>query len=66
MAGAVPCQSDLEGRGVGDADRRWLLRLVTTRCIVIVPTVHTMGYDCKSPTEDGIDPNQNFTYDLTD
>ena len=56
----------MEGRYVEDAERRWLLSLVMTRRIVIVPTENVMGCDCKSRTEDGIDPNRDFPYNLTD
>ena len=66
MAQAATCRSDLKGRGVGDAERRWLSRLVTTRRIVIVPTANALGYDRKQRTEGGIDPNRDFPYDLED
>ena len=57
MAEAEACQSDLKERGVGDAECRWLSRLVTTRRIVIVPTANALEYNHKSRMEDGIDPN---------
>ena len=66
MSKAEECRSDLEGRGVGDVDRRWLSRLVTTRRIAIVPTENALGYDRKSLMEEGIYPNQYFPYDLMD
>ena len=58
MAEAEACQSDLEERGVGDAECRWLSRLVTTRRIIIIPTMNALEYNHKSQTEDGIDPNR--------
>ena len=66
MAKAKEFQSDLEGRSVGDLEGIWLSILVTTRCIVIVSTVNALGYNCKSRTEEGINPNQDFPYDLMD
>ena len=66
VAKAEECRSDLEGRGVGDVDRTWLLILVTTRSILIFPTANALGYDRKSCMEDDIYPNQDFTYDFMD
>ena len=66
MAKAEACQSDIEGRGVRDAEHRWLSRLVTTKRIAIVPTVNALGCDCKIQTKDGINLNQDFPYNLTD
>ena len=66
MAEAEVCRSDLEGRGVGDVEHRWLSIFVTTRHIVVVPTSNLLGYNCKSRTEGGIDPNQYFPCDLMD
>ena len=60
MTKAEAFQSDLEGRGVGDAERRWLSRLVMMRRIVIIPTANALEYDHKSRMEDGMDPNQDF------
>ena len=64
MAKAEECRYDLEGRGVGDVDRRWLSILITTRRIVIFPTANALGYDRISRMEDSIDPNQYFPHDL--
>ena len=66
MAKAEEFLSNLEGRGVGDVDRRWLSILVTTRRIFILPTVNALGYDRNSRMEDGIDANKYFPYYLMD
>ena len=50
MAEAEACQSDLEGRGVVDAENIWLPRLVTMRRIVIIPNVNALGCDSKNQT----------------
>ena len=42
MAEAEACCYDMEGGGVGDAERRWLPILVTTRRIIFVMV---MGYE---------------------
>lgn len=66
LASAKKCRTDLKTKGVNDVQRQWLARLVTTRRIVIVPTANALGYFRNSRTEDGIDPNRDFPYDLTD
>ena len=66
MAEDEACRYVIEGRVVGDAERIWLSRLVTTRRIVIVPIANALGYDRKSQTEDGIDPNREFPYNFID
>ena len=60
MAEDEACRYVIEGRVVGDAERIWLSRLVTTRRIVIVPIANALGYDRKSQTEDCINSNQDF------
>ena len=60
MAEAEACGSDMEGRGVGDAERIWLSILITTKRIFIAPTVNALGYNRKSHIEDVIDLNQYF------
>ena len=66
MAKVEEFRSNLEGRGVEDVDRRWLSIFFMTRSIFIVPTMNAPEYDHKSRTEDGIDPNQDFPYNLMD
>ena len=66
MTESEACRSDLEGRGVGDAYRRWLSRLVTTRGVFIVPNTNAPGYDRKSWTEDSIHLNRYFPKNLAD
>ena len=66
MAKVEEFRSNLEGRGVEDVDRRWLSIFFMTRSIFIVPTMNAPEYDHKSCTEDGIDPNQDFPYNLMD
>lgn len=58
------CQSRLDGMGVGEASRRWLARLVSTRRIVIMPTANALGYFRNKREEDGIDPNRDFPFDI--
>ena len=63
---ALACRQDLKDRGIGDYNRMWLARLVATRRIVIIPTANALGYFRKVREEDGVDPNRDFPYDLTD
>ena len=44
--------------------RQWLARLVTTRRIVILPTPNAVGYDRNERTENGIDCNRDFPFDV--
>jgi hypothetical protein len=62
---AHSCRQDLVQKGVDDAHRRWLARLLTTRRIVVVPTANALGYYRNMREENGIDPNRDFPYDLT-
>jgi hypothetical protein len=66
IANAKQCRDNLFDYGIQDADRQWLARLVTTRRIVIVPTANALGYYRNVREEDGVDPNRDFPYDLTD
>jgi hypothetical protein len=63
VAFAENCRDDLVKRGIDDADRRWLARLVTTRRIVILPTSNALGYYRSVREENGIDVNRDFPYD---
>ena len=63
---AKKCRMELYDKGIDDIHRKWLARLVTTRRIVIVPTANALGYYRNERTEDHIDPNRDFPYDLTD
>jgi Predicted deacylase len=59
------CRKDLlADYGITDEQRRWLARLVSTRRIVIVPMTNALGYDRNERTEDGVDPNRDFPYDV--
>ena len=62
---AYACRQDLVQKGVDDAHRRWLARLLTTRRIVVVPTANALGYYQNNREENGIDPNRDFPYDVT-
>ena len=53
-------------RGIQDAHRKWLARLVTTRKIVVVPTSNALGYYQNRREEGTVDPNRDFPYDLDD
>mmetsp|Transcript_17744 Transcript_17744/g.43779 ORF Transcript_17744/g.43779 Transcript_17744/m.43779 type:complete len:627 (+) Transcript_17744:105-1985(+) len=58
------CRTKLAESGIDHVQQRWLARLVSTRRIVIVPTANALGYFQDERTEDGIDPNRDFPYDL--
>ena len=63
------CRSSLKSRGIPGSERRWLARLVSTRRIVIVPSANSLGYFRNVRHEgenDGLDPNRDFPYDLSD
>eukprot|EP00978_Attheya_sp_CCMP212_P013434 scaffold33784_cov58-Attheya_sp.AAC.2 len=64
LESAASCRSELASRGILDAERKWLARLVATRRIVIVPTANALGYDQKIREENGLDPNRDFPFDL--
>jgi hypothetical protein len=51
--------------GITEEQRRWLARLVTTRRIVLVPMTNALGYDRNERTENGVDPNRDFPYDVS-
>lgn len=63
---AKACRKTLKDKGIDDAHRKWLARLVTTRRIVVVPTTNALGYFRNVREEGSIDPNRDFPYDLTD
>ena len=64
VADAIACRRDLDERGIGEAHRRWLARLVSTRRIVIMPTANALGYYQNRREEGGIDPNRDFPFDI--
>uniref|UniRef100_A0A7S2UH09 Peptidase M14 domain-containing protein n=1 Tax=Attheya septentrionalis TaxID=420275 RepID=A0A7S2UH09_9STRA len=64
LQSAASCRSELASRGILDAERKWLARLVATRRIVIVPTANALGYDQNIREENGLDPNRDFPFDL--
>jgi len=61
---AISCREDLNARGIDDAQRRWLARLVSTRRIVIMPTANALGYYRNKREEGAIDPNRDFPFDI--
>ena len=66
LENAKKCRIELYEKGIDDTHRQWLARLVATRRIVIVPTANALGYYRNQRTEESIDPNRDFPYDLTD
>lgn len=59
------CRAQLANdMGITDEQRRWLARLVSTRRIVMVPMTNALGYDRNDRTENGVDPNRDFPYDV--
>jgi len=63
---AKRCRSQLSNMGIRDKKRKWIARLVSTRRIVMVPTVNSLGYFRKTKKEDGIDPASDFPFDVQD
>jgi len=62
---ARSCRLELKDKfGVGDEDRKWLARLVSTRRLVMVPIANALGYYHNNRTEGNIDPNRDFPFDL--
>ena len=61
---ATKCRDSLYERGITKEMRQWLARLVTTRRIVILPTPNAVGYDRNERTENGIDCNRDFPFDV--
>jgi len=59
------CRRDLRNRGITDADRKWLARLVTTRRIVIVPTANAEGFFRSLDYEADVSPKRDFPFDKT-
>ncbi len=66
IAAAASCRKLLKEKGIDNAHRKWLARLVTTRRIVVVPTANALGYFRNRREEGSIDPNRDFPFDLTD
>ncbi|KAL7460861.1 hypothetical protein ACHAXS_001297, partial [Conticribra weissflogii] len=64
LVAARSCRRSLADRGVSPPLRRWLARLVATRRTVVVPTANALGYARNERTEDGIDPNRDFPFDV--
>ena len=52
--------------GLSNIERQWLARLLATRRIVVVPTANVLGYFRVVRTEEEIDPNRDFPFDLQD
>jgi hypothetical protein len=63
---ARDCRKKLKDKGIDNAHRKWLARLVTTRRIVVVPTSNALGYFQNRREEGLVDPNRDFPYDITD
>jgi hypothetical protein len=61
---ATKCRQTLAEQGIDDVHRQWLARLVATRRIIVVPTANALGYFRDKRTENNIDPNRDFPYDL--
>lgn len=61
---ANKCRDALSERGITSELRQWLARLVSTRRIVILPTPNALGYDRSERTENGIDCNRDFPFDV--
>lgn len=66
LSKAKSCRKTLKDKGIDDAHRKWLARLVTTRRIVVVPTANSLGYFRNIREEGSIDPNRDFPYDVLD
>jgi len=64
VVAAQTCRRSLADRGIPDPFRRWLARLVSTRRTVVIPTANALGYARNERTEDGIDPNRDFPFDV--
>jgi hypothetical protein len=63
VAEALACRKFLkEQKGIDDAHRQWLARLVSTRRIVVVPNANALGMSRKEYLEDGVDPALDFPY----
>jgi hypothetical protein len=58
------CRQTLKERyGMGDTQRQWLARLMSTRRILLVPAANALGYYRDAREEGNIDPNRDFPYD---
>jgi len=62
---AKQCRLDLANAGIYNRTRKWLSRLVSTRRIIILPTANALGYYRNERVENGMDPNRDFPFDLT-
>ncbi|GAX14250.1 hypothetical protein FisN_1Hh444 [Fistulifera solaris] len=60
------CRMELRQFGIEDQHRKWLARLLSTRRLVVVPTANALGYYRSERTENGVDANRDFPFDLTD
>lgn len=65
VARAKECRILLEKKGINDARRKWIARLVASRRIVILPAVNALGFSRNEPDEDHIDPDSDFPYAST-
>ena len=59
------CRRSLKKKGIDDNHRKWLARLVTTRRIVMVPTVNSIGFFRSSDRENGMSVKSDFPFDLS-
>eukprot|EP00980_Cylindrotheca_fusiformis_P012592 scaffold3084_cov144-Cylindrotheca_fusiformis.AAC.40 len=66
IALAKRCRKELKEKGIDDYQRKWLARLLSTRRIVMTSTTNALGYYRNERTEEGIDPNRDFPYDVKD
>ena len=61
---AAECRKQaLDIYGVDESQLQWLVRLVMTRRIVIIPTANALGYDRQVRTEGSVDPNRDFAFE---
>ena len=63
---AKSCRSRLASQGISTQQRQWLARLLATRRIVLVPTANALGYQRNERTEENMDPNRDFPFDVQD
>ena len=60
---ALHCRRALASRGITNYYRKWIARLVTTRRILILPIVNSLGFYRKERLENNIDPATDFPFD---
>jgi hypothetical protein len=63
---ANECRLSLDMRGIYSSYRRWLSRLVSTRRIIIVPAINSLGYFRNHRREGTDDPNRDFPFQIDD